>query len=572
MSLVICPSCGRKTSGILDKCKFCGASLREYQNEGTTERITSGNIEPIEQKVVKFSTLKIVCILFIVVAIVSAGVYFMLRNNPLYKIDSIFPNNRGNDKPDQRLLTFEESRNYVDSSSKSDMKIKLAEDSLERVESRRKDSLRILNGERNEESGSSVNSNDRNGISVDLPSWLPKRGLLAWYPFDNGDPADKSGNQRDGTLFKIDINRCYGNKQNGGNNRYEAPYDTTFSVQTTNDYEHKEKSAIFFTGYLGYIANYNFPTNLIAYSIACWFKVLPTDKFPDGGSIVTLTSVDKNNELSSFGIVNKGQVVYAVHNAFTGNSEPTKDASQSTSRQDKNLSYCKIMPDDPHQQWHFAVSTWDGKYLRTYCDAVLKDSLYLPTSAAFGSKLFIGSAYEKSLDRNCTYYIRAGRATFENENGEPLDYFQGKIDAVAVYNRALSMTEIDAYYMGSKNDSYDNAVAQALNNRLSGSSTAASGSSIASRIVNRTFYSVTANGMNTSITFKSEGNPATGSMILSQLGCNFAYVYKISGTKINVDFYKSDCGRVSQNNILYYNEKEDNIYMYIGGIRFVFSK
>ena len=96
---------------------------------------------------------------------------------------------------------------------------------------------------------------------------------------------------------------------------------------------------------------------------------------------------------------------------------------------------------------------------------------------------------------------------------------------------------------------------------------------IAQKIANQTFTNVVANGMVTKISFTPlEGNPHTGAMILSQLGCNYGYVYRLEGNQINIDFTKSDCGNSSPDNVLYFNSVSDDLYMYIEGVKFVFTK
>ena len=95
--------------------------------------------------------------------------------------------------------------------------------------------------------------------------------------------------------------------------------------------------------------------------------------------------------------------------------------------------------------------------------------------------------------------------------------------------------------------------------------------SVAEKIINNTYLN-NSNGLITSISFRPGDNIETGAVVLNQLGCNLVFSYKILGTKISITFFKSDCGRVSQDNVMYYDEQRDNIYMYIEGVKFVFTK
>ncbi len=238
MALIQCPNCGRQTSEILSNCKYCEASLPQKQIEDINEQILFENSEPIKQKPLKISFLKIASIVIVVVLLVVVGVYFMLKNSTLFTTDNFSSGKRGDDNSVLRPLTFEESRRYVDSTAKVVMKVEQLKDSSDRIESQRQDSLRIRLAEPNDETNNSEHSNNINASSADLPEWLPKKGLVAWYPFDSGVTIDKSGNKR----------HCNGSS---------GTVDGVYQILKTSDRNDIESSALKFMGdgEIGYLYN-----------------------------------------------------------------------------------------------------------------------------------------------------------------------------------------------------------------------------------------------------------------------------------------------------------------------------
>jgi hypothetical protein len=81
--------------------------------------------------------------------------------------------------------------------------------------------------------------------------------------------------------------------------------------------------------------------------------------------------------------------------------------------------------------WTFFVLTWDGSYLNLYSDGV-----YVSRSAQGVS--FAGSN---------NYNLDIGRDSLYNPAGT---YFNGNLDDIRIYNRALSASEIKVLYEGTK--------------------------------------------------------------------------------------------------------------------------
>lgn len=79
-------------------------------------------------------------------------------------------------------------------------------------------------------------------------------------------------------------------------------------------------------------------------------------------------------------------------------------------------------------QWHLATGTWDGTTIKFYIDGIL-------VSSSAGSGTFPGTS---------------DVAGFRVGYGYGTEYFNGKITDVRVYRRALTATEISAYYNATK--------------------------------------------------------------------------------------------------------------------------
>lgn len=91
------------------------------------------------------------------------------------------------------------------------------------------------------------------------------------------------------------------------------------------------------------------------------------------------------------------------------------------------------------------------------------------------------------------------------------------------------------------------------------------------KISNKYFVS-DENGLYTVIHFEPVNESApVGAMILSQNHCDYSYSYTINGGSISIEFVKSSCGTSSSNTTIQYDETGDNLYMVIGGGKFIFK-
>lgn len=140
-------------------------------------------------------------------------------------------------------------------------------------------------------------------------------------------------------------------------------------------------------------------------SLCAWFKTA----YNDYGGIITSRSGDK--------------IVTALSTNKLGapwfyTSDGVADNAAYTSISNININ----VNDD---KWHFMVGTYDGTTRRLYIDGVLSKEL-----SGYSYSLFIQNQFKIGLDELV---------------GNP-HYFNGKIDDVLIYNRALKTTEVSQLY------------------------------------------------------------------------------------------------------------------------------
>ena len=237
--------------------------------------------------------------------------------------------------------------------------------------------------------------------TANLPIYLPKTGLVGWWPF-NGNANDESGNGNNGTV-------------NG--------------ATLTKDRFGKLNKAYSFNGSSNIIANSLSLKNL---SFSIWFNPsanlitnLNTGHPPIGAELIgqgtqhipTVTYSDFALGISSYN---------SSTNYF---SFETSNLDLSTWT-DYNLGN---VPINLINQWNHIVVTVDGTTLRFYFNGTLSKTTTLSNSIFHsGSPLSFGSRY--------VYQSYSG-------NGY-VNFFNGSIDDIAIYNRALTASEITKIYKG----------------------------------------------------------------------------------------------------------------------------
>jgi len=224
------------------------------------------------------------------------------------------------------------------------------------------------------------------GTAQTLPAYLPSDGLVGWWPF-NGNANDESGNGNNGTV-------------NG--------------ATLTEDRFGNSNQSYFFNGDTDYISIPDgggmLPANL---TISSWIKI-PSDYSGNQGSGFTR-------------IIRSRFFGYTISFIEPSNSlffEIYTNSSAGTLIQTNNI----VANDD---NWHNVIGTFDGTIAKFYFDGILVGQL--PTN-------------ESSIFYSSDGFVMFGKDGNSSVIGT--SHFQGWLDDIAIYNRALTPEEITALYTG----------------------------------------------------------------------------------------------------------------------------
>jgi hypothetical protein len=187
-----------------------------------------------------------------------------------------------------------------------------------------------------------------------------------------------------------------------GNNRNGTIYG---GATLTTDRFGNPNCAYDFDGSSGYIRNDAFPTNLNAYTYFGWYKSDITN-YTDC-CVFNQTGYNASGEASSFGISCANIYINARHRLSN-----------------MNLVGIGLSPLDLN--WNFLATTWDGQWVRVYKNGTQIDSANLTSRSSLGSKFFIGCGF--NLGSLISYF------------------FNGKLDDIGIYDRALTQGEITGIY------------------------------------------------------------------------------------------------------------------------------
>ena len=221
-----------------------------------------------------------------------------------------------------------------------------------------------------------------------IPSYLPTTGLVAWYPF-TGNANDSSGNGHNGTNYGATLTT----DRNGNTNR-----------------------AYSFDGVSNYMSVPNIAqSGNSARSFVCWVQIT------DSSNEQCIISSGYPSPYNTFNLVyNYHSSVGVTYNVGLGvMGFVPGDYYPITGTTGMAIS---------NGQWHQAVVTYDGAgALKLYVDGILNNST-------------IGMTYTTTAQNNFF-----GKSNHVGAEG----YYDGKLDDIAIYNRALTATEITQIYNGS---------------------------------------------------------------------------------------------------------------------------
>ncbi len=217
-----------------------------------------------------------------------------------------------------------------------------------------------------------------------LPAYLPANGLVAWYPF-NGNANDESGNGNDGTV-----------------NGAQLSEDRNFAASS---------SFVFGNG-----THISVPMNAQLFQLpvktfSCWFKSIGNQ---NGGRIYENTFMNGGIAFH-YGGGNLFDVFYAYELYCTGMS---------------NLDAGEI------NQWHHLVSISD--------ESLAKATVYLDGSMIGQTDATPAGVNGCFVNANWPWQNQFMRFGIGASN----EAFNGLIDDIAIYNRALTQEEITALYTG----------------------------------------------------------------------------------------------------------------------------
>ena len=231
-------------------------------------------------------------------------------------------------------------------------------------------------------------------IAQTVPNYVPTNGLVGWWPF-NGNAIDESSNTNDGTV-------------NGST--------------LTADRFGNVSSAYNFDGINSYINCGNNPNlQLNNFTFSLWTNLDSTsgnwNNGINGGGFLIHKGCD--NQIFPFNGYSY-RVFYQKPYGLLADQFTTNRAFL-----DNNLTFL-------FGNWSNIIYSYDGAYLRLYCNGIKIDSIARNGSTSINSSDLLFGCRKELINTNCTLD----------------DYFKGKLDDIGIWNRALTQQEITSLYNG----------------------------------------------------------------------------------------------------------------------------
>ncbi len=232
-----------------------------------------------------------------------------------------------------------------------------------------------------------------------IPSYLPTSGLVAWYPF-NGNANDGSGNGNDAT---------------------------NYGASLTTDRNGNANGAYLFDGNSNYMQLPMRQVSITQWSVSAWLKTDTGGVIIQGGNFGPYPDVGITNR------INKTDGGFAHGAEIRADGYGYQSGVQGTSNLADNI-------------WHHYVGVWSGTYgalmdstqLSIYIDGVLVSAVY-STSVGHGG-------YSTDSRHNAPFSPSSNMIIGKHTSWG--QYFSGKLDDIAIYNRALSASEVTSIYNG----------------------------------------------------------------------------------------------------------------------------
>jgi|GEM_PF-2613360 len=232
-----------------------------------------------------------------------------------------------------------------------------------------------------------------------IPSYLPTDGLLGWWPF-NGNANDESENENNGTVYGALLTE----------DRFENP-NSAYSFDYTNWSWGSGGDEI----YIPFSETFN-SENI---SVSVWVE--PTSVHYPGQGLT---------------IIDRWEYGYSTPHGEVWGLSLMPDTYQFRSWISSDIygdGYEIVGPEIPNHIWTHLVFTYDGEYIRQYVNGLLD------TTTSTDNLIL-------NIDGNSG--ISIGVSDQANGNWWPYD---GKIDDIGIWNRALTEEEIVAIYNSEEN-------------------------------------------------------------------------------------------------------------------------
>jgi hypothetical protein len=235
-----------------------------------------------------------------------------------------------------------------------------------------------------------------------VPSYVPTNGLVGWWPF-NGNANDESGNGNNGTVNGATLtNDRFGN------------VNKAYSFDGVDDFID-----------VGNSANLNFSDAL---SISVWLKKETTN-----GNVKIIEQCDLVNFWANyqFVVMSDGKIAVGLRESNT----TTKYTYSANSVQNNS--------------WYHVVFCWSTTSTNGFC------------------KIFINGVevgYTTQEIKSTNLYVVSPESTKVGADiHAPIEAFKGKLDDIAIYNRAFTQQEITALYNGCQLAVNTQPVSQTIN-------------------------------------------------------------------------------------------------------------
>ncbi len=229
--------------------------------------------------------------------------------------------------------------------------------------------------------------------TLNIPSYLSQNGLVGWWPF-NGNANDESGNGNNGT-----VNGATLTADRFGN------VNKTYSFDGVDDYINCGNSNSLQLNY---------------FTISVWSNLNSSPNWavnPNGGGFFIQKGCDNpNSPFDGWSY----RVFYALPWGLT-----VDQYSNNRAFLEKNVTSL-------FNQWNNIIFSYDGNQLRLFLNGVRIDSMVRTDLTAINTNDLLIGCRKELINNNCTLN----------------DFFTGKLDDIAIWNRALSEQEIKNLYNG----------------------------------------------------------------------------------------------------------------------------